>query len=232
MYIAMNNGESKVTQRRRVRSFVRRAGRITAGQQRALRELWPRWGLDESTGGLDLDQEFGRQAPRIIEIGFGDGESLVEMAAANPDLDFVGIEVHEPGIGHCLLLLEAASLPNVRLIGQDAIEVLENWLRPQSIDRVQLFFPDPWPKKRHHKRRIIQPGFIALVRRVLQPGGVLQVATDWANYAEHIEEIMRQEPDFERLEVDIDRPATKFERRGQRLGHEIIDLTYRLAAAE
>ncbi|MDJ0926171.1 MAG: tRNA (guanosine(46)-N7)-methyltransferase TrmB [Gammaproteobacteria bacterium] len=227
----MNSGEDKITHPRRVRSFVRRAGRVTAGQQRALRELWPRWGLDEVSDELDLDAIFGRQAPRVVEIGFGDGESLVAMAAANPELDFVGIEVHEPGVGHCLLQLDAANLSNLRLIRHDAIEVLAGWLPAQSIDRVQLFFPDPWPKKRHHKRRIVQPGFIALLRRILKPGGVMQVATDWANYAEHIEDVMRQETDFERIAIDSGRLETKFERRGQRLGHDIVDLSYRLASA-
>ena len=227
----MNAGEDKIPHRRRVRSFVRRAGRVTAGQERALRELWPSWGLNEPVGELDLLEVFGRQVPTIVEIGFGDGESLVATAAANPDLDFIGIEVHEPGVGHCLLQLDAADLGNLRLIRHDAVEALENWLPAQSVDRVQLFFPDPWPKKRHHKRRIIQPGFIALLRRVLKPGGVLHVATDWANYAEHIEEVMRHESDFERIEDDAERLATKFERRGQRLGHDIFDLSYRWAPA-
>ena len=214
-------------EQRRVRSFVRRAGRVTAGQQRALTELWPRWGLEKPAGMLDLDAIFGRQAPRILEIGFGDGEVLLAMATEQPEADWLGIEVHEPGVGHCLLGLERAGLENVRLIREDAMEVLQDWLAPASLDRVNLFFPDPWPKKRHHKRRIVQSLFLDLVAKRLKSGGLLHLATDWAPYAEHMEELLGQNPEFVSLPGPADRPDTKFQRRGERLGHAIRDLRYR-----
>ena len=214
---------------RRVRSFVRRAGRITTGQQRALDELWPRWGVERPAGSLDLDKLFGRQAPRVLEIGIGDGEVLLTMAGQHPDQDFLGAEVHEPGIGHCLLGIEKAGLTNVRLIRQDAIVVLRDWLPDSCLDRVNLFFPDPWPKKRHHKRRIVQASFLSLLARRLKSGGLLHMATDWAPYAEHMEEMLATSAQFEPLSDAGDRPPTKFERRGKRLGHEIRDLRYRRA---
>ena len=210
-----------------MRSFVRRAGRVTAGQQRALAELWPRWGVEKPAAALDLDRLFGRQAPRVMEIGFGNGDVLVSMAAGYPEQDFLGVEVHEPGVGHCLLGLERAGLTNVRLIREDAIVVLQDWLAPACLDRVNLFFPDPWPKKRHHKRRIVQPTFLALVAARLKPDGLLHMATDWAPYAEHMEEVLAVSADFAPAAGTGDRPPTKFERRGERLGHEIRDLRYR-----
>jgi tRNA (guanine-N7-)-methyltransferase len=213
---------------RRVRSFVRRAGRTTAGQQRALAQLWPKWGLEEPPDPLDLDQVFARSAPRTLEIGFGDGDVLVAMASAAPQHDFVGVEVHEPGVGHCLLGLEQAGVTNVRLIRHDAMEVLQHWLPADSLDRVNLFFPDPWPKKRHHKRRIVQPVFLGFVAKALKTGGLLHLATDWAPYAEHMEETLAASADFSRENRGPqDRPETKFQRRGERLGHEIRDLYYR-----
>ncbi|MGI9331280.1 MAG: tRNA (guanosine(46)-N7)-methyltransferase TrmB [Gammaproteobacteria bacterium] len=213
---------------RRVRSFVRRAGRTTPGQQRALAELWPLWGLEEPSQPLDLDQVFARTAPRTLEIGFGDGEVLAAMAEAAPQHDFLGVEVHEPGVGHCLLGLQHASLANVRLIRHDAMEVLQNWLPADSLDRVNLFFPDPWPKKRHHKRRIVQPVFLGLVSKALKNGGLLHLATDWMPYAEHMEETLAASPDFSpEKHGPQDRPETKFQRRGERLGHAIRDLYYR-----
>ena len=213
---------------RRTRSFVRRAGRITAGQQRALDELWPRWGIERPTGRLDPEIIFGRDAPRVLEIGFGNGDTLVKMAAQSPDTDFLGIEVHEPGVGHCLLGIERERLTNLRVIRHDAVEVLEDWLPAGSFDRVQLFFPDPWPKKRHHKRRIVQPEFMNRVAQVLKPGGVFHVATDWANYAQHIETVLGSDPRFLRVDAELPRPETRFEQRGRRLGHVISDLRYRL----
>ena len=210
-----------------MRSFVRRAGRVTAGQQRALAELWPRWGVEKPATALDLDTLFGRHAPRVLEIGFGNGDVLVSMAARYPAQDFLGVEVHEPGVGHCLLGLERAGLTNVRLIREDAIVVLQDWLAPACLDRVNLFFPDPWPKKRHHKRRIVQPTFLALVAARLKPDGLLHMATDWAPYAEHMEEVLAVSADFAPAAGTSDRPPTKFERRGERLGHEIRDLRYR-----
>jgi tRNA (guanine-N7-)-methyltransferase len=216
---------------RTVRSFVLRAGRITAAQRRALTDLWPAWGVEFSPAPLDLDRVFGRRAPRVLEIGFGDGELLAELAARHPDQDFLGIEVHEPGVGHCLLLIERLGLTNVRLIRHDAVEVLRQQLPDGSIARLNLFFPDPWPKKRHHKRRIVQREFVGLISRKLQTGGLFHLATDWAPYAEHIDEVMAAAPEFESLEHDRDRPRTKFERRGERLGHEAAERLYRRLAA-
>ena len=218
---------NRETGRRRVRSFVRRAGRVTAGQQRALAELWPRWGIGTPGAPLDLDAVFGRVAPRVMEIGIGDGEVLLTMASREPAWDFLGVEVHEPGLGHCLLGLEKTGLENVRLVREDAMVVLQDWLRPECLDRINLFFPDPWPKKRHHKRRIVQPVFVELAARVLRPGGLLHMATDWAPYVEHMEETLAASAAFAAVEEASDRPPTKFERRGERLGHQIRDLRYR-----
>ncbi|HSG59418.1 MAG TPA: tRNA (guanosine(46)-N7)-methyltransferase TrmB [Woeseiaceae bacterium] len=217
-------------QRRPIRSFVRRAGRLTASQQRALDELWPRWGVDCAATALDLDALFGRHAPRVLEIGFGNGESLVRQAADHPEQDFIGIEVHEPGVGHCLLAIRDAGISNLRLISHDALDVLTRQIPPASLARINLYFPDPWPKKRHHKRRILQPSFVELCADRLISGGALHIATDWANYAEHIDETMAGSGRFtcdERREhggdQPLDRPVTKFERRGLRLGHRIWD---------
>ena len=222
------------TKKRTIRSFVRRAGRITTSQQRALDELWPRYGLDYSDEPLDFEAVFGRKAPVVIEIGFGNGETFVEQAAANPDRDYLGIEVHEPGVGHCLLKVEEAGIDNVRVIAHDAIEVLGNQVPPASISRLNLYFPDPWPKKRHHKRRIVQDAFVELVADRLVVGGTFNIATDWANYAEHIDEVLSRSVRFrciERREHDgeapFDRPQTKFERRGLRKGHRICDRCFR-----
>ena len=218
------------TRQRRVRSFVRRAGRLTSSQQRALDEDWPTFGIAFTPEPLQLDEAFGRRAPRILEIGFGNGETLVQQASEDPDRDYLGIEVHDPGIGHCLIAARQAGVSNLRLIAHDAIEVLEDQLPPQSLQRINLYFPDPWPKKRHHKRRILQPAFLELCADRLEPGGSLHVATDWANYAEHIDDLLGTSSDFrcgERREhagdAPLDRPQTKFERRGLRKGHRIWD---------
>ena len=223
-------GKNGNPRHRSVRSFVRRAGRLTASQERALEELWPRYGLDYEAAVIDLDAVFGRSAPRVLEIGFGNGDTLVEQAAAAPDMDFLGIEVHEPGIGHCLIAARRADLANLRLINHDAIEVLETQIPPGSLARINLYFPDPWPKKRHHKRRIVQPRFLELCATRLQAGGSLHVATDWAGYAEHIDEVLEASPLFtcgERREHEgdrpLERPVTKFERRGLRRSHRIWD---------
>ncbi len=214
--------------RRPVRSFVRRAGRMTAAQKRALEELWPSYGIDYSTRELDLDRVFGRSARRTLEIGFGNGELMTDMAADRPDLDFLGIEVHEPGVGHCLLALAKRGLTNVRLIRHDAVEVLAHQVPDAALDRVNLFFPDPWPKKRHHKRRIVQPEFVALLARKIAPGGLFHVATDWTNYAEHIEETLNDCTAFEPADgAASQRPETRFELRGKRLGHDIWERLYR-----
>jgi tRNA (guanine-N7-)-methyltransferase len=222
-----NNGKR---QRRTVRSFVRRTGRVTPGQVRALTELWPQFGIDYTPTSLRFEDTFGRKAPVVLEVGFGNGESLVSQAAANPDLDYVGIEVHEPGVGHCMIHANNALLKNLRVICQDAIDVLQNQIPEHSICRVNLYFPDPWPKKKHHKRRIIQPSFLKLIADTLETDGNLHIATDWENYAEHIDEILGQSGLFrvaERREHAgdnaLDRPGTRFERRGLKKGHKIFD---------
>ena len=216
--------------RRTVRSFVRRAGRLTESQKRALTELAPAYLVDYSTDLLSFAEIFGREAPVVLEIGFGNGETLVEQAAQNPDKNFVGIEVHEPGVGHCLLKAKAAGLTNFRVIMHDAVEVLANQVPPASLDRLNLYFPDPWPKKRHHKRRIVQLPFLDLVADRLVPGGSFNVATDWENYAEDIEAKVSESGRFRCADKRVhggdeplDRPGTKFERRGLRHGHRIWD---------
>ncbi len=217
---------------RRIRSFVRREGRITAGQQRALKELWPRFGLETGTR-LDLNAVFGRHAPRILEIGFGNGAALASMAENAPECDFIGIEVHRPGIGRLLLELESRGLVNVRIFREDAVQVLRDCIPDSSLNRLLLFFPDPWHKKRHHKRRIVQPAFLELVARKLMPGGILHMATDWENYAEHMLALGDASLAFRncagtgRYSARPDyRPVTKFEQRGQRLGHGVWDLLF------
>lgn len=221
-------GEPSPAGHRAVRSFVLRAGRITVAQRRALDELWPRWGLAFTPQPLDLDRVFGRHAPRVLEIGFGDGEVLADMAHGDPASDFLGVEVHEPGVGHCLLLAERLGLANLRLLRHDAVEVLRAQVPDGALARVNLFFPDPWPKKRHHKRRIVQPEFMRLVAAKLQPGGVFHVATDWAPYGEHVDAVLAADPAFEPLPSPPgDRVGTKFQRRGERLGHDVWERAWR-----
>ena len=217
---------------RKVRSFVRRPGRATPAQRRALSELLPRYGISAEEGQLDLAAIFGRDARRVLDIGFGDGEALVTNALNNPTVDYFGIEVHEPGIGHLLLLLEKAGSANVRVVARDAADVVP-LIPDASFDAVDLFFPDPWPKKRHHKRRLVQVPFIAEVARILKPGGFLHVATDWADYARHTREVLGESAQLVAVEAaDLrdaplaSRPPTKFERRGMRLGHDVADLYY------
>jgi len=215
---------------RTIRSFVRRAGRLTPSQQRALLELWPEYGVDYSPAVIDFDTMFSRHAPVVLEIGFGNGDTLIQQALESPGMNFLGIEVHEPGVGHCLLKAHDAGLANLKLIKHDAIEVLENQLPPESLQRVNIYFPDPWPKKRHHKRRMIQAAFLELVDSRLKTDGALHIATDWTNYAEHIDEVLGASDRFtctERREHDgdrpLDRPGTKFEKRGLGKGHRIFD---------
>jgi len=219
--------------RRGVRSFVVRAGRMTAAQQRAWQQLWPRYGLETGSAALDLPAAFGREAPRTLEIGFGNGEALLALAAAHPERDFLGVEVHRPGIGHLMLRAEQLGLGNVRAICRDAVEVLRHCIADASLDEVLLYFPDPWPKKRHHKRRIVQPEFVALVASRLRPGGVLRMATDWEPYAAQMLEVASDCPLLRNESADgrfvprpEGRPATRFERRGQRLGHGVWDLAF------
>ncbi|MGB5103319.1 MAG: tRNA (guanosine(46)-N7)-methyltransferase TrmB [Steroidobacteraceae bacterium] len=218
--------------RRSVRSFVVRAGRMTVAQERAWRELWPRYGIEDD-GPLDFGTVFGREAPVTLEIGFGNGESLAALAEAHPDRDFLGIEVHRPGVGHLLLRAEAAGLSNVRIVCRDAVEVLERQVADAALAEVLLYFPDPWPKKRHHKRRIVQGAFVDLVARKLQPGGVFRLATDWQDYAEHMLAVVGACEGLRNLSSSgghaprpESRPLTRFELRGQRLGHEVWDLAF------
>lgn len=218
---------------RPIRSFVRREGRLTAGQQRALEELWPLYGFDLPEDADVLRSWLQTDRPVTLEIGFGNGDALAEMAAREPDRLFLGIEVHRPGVGHLLQLIEQDRLENVRLISADAVEVLREWVPDAVLDRVLLFFPDPWPKKRHHKRRIVQPEFVGLVAAKLRPGGIFHMATDWEDYAQHMLEVMEQAPWFANAAGPGQfsarpeyRSTTKFERRGKRLGHGVWDLIY------
>ncbi len=216
-----------------IRSYVLRTGRITPAQRRALDELLPRWGIPFAGETLDFDAVFGRHAPRVMEIGFGDGATLVELAARTPQTDFIGVEVHPPGIGHCLLGIAARALSNVRVIAHDAVEVLQSQVPAASLDAILLYFPDPWPKKRHHKRRIVQPAFAALAASRLKPGGALRLATDWAPYAEWMLEVLNAEPALVNAAADgrygdgSGRDRTRFENRGRRLGHQVFDFEFR-----
>ncbi len=226
----MTDNDTPARPHRPIRSFVRRAGRLTVSQQRALDELWPELGLEFNPAPLDIESLFGRKAAVILEIGFGNGDSLVAQAAASPGKNFIGIEVHDPGIGHCLIKAREAGISNLRLIAHDAIEVLEEQIPEASLERINLYFPDPWPKKRHHKRRIVQPRFLDLCECLLEAGGALHIATDWADYAEHIDEIFAADARFtctDRREHDgddpLERPMTKFEQRGLREGNRIHD---------
>lgn len=218
---------------RHVRSFVVRAGRLTQAQARALEELWPRFGIELSRTPLDLDAVFGRVAPRMLEIGFGAGEALLAFAQAHPEIDCIGIEVHPPGVGHLLLGIERERLTNVRVIAHDAVDLLSHAIAAASIDAIHVFFPDPWPKKRHHKRRLIQPAFVESLTRVLKPRGDLRLATDWEHYALHMREVLESCPALRNVHGKnefapraAERPLTRFERRGQRLGHQVWDLHY------
>ncbi|WP_028110428.1 tRNA (guanosine(46)-N7)-methyltransferase TrmB [Ferrimonas futtsuensis] len=217
---------------RKIRSYVKREGRMTKGQARAMEVYWPTMGLEHDMGRIDLTQVFGREAPVVLEIGFGMGKSLVEMAAAEPEKNFIGIEVHGPGVGACLMYAEELGVKNLRVYEHDAVEILGDCIPDASLDRVQLYFPDPWHKKRHHKRRIVQPEFIESVRNKLKMGGVFHMATDWEHYAEHMLEEMNEAPGFTNT-ADKDfvprpdfRPLTKFEARGHRLGHGVWDLIF------
>lgn len=219
--------------RRSIKSFVMRAGRMTEAQQRGIEQGWPQFGLNLEQGRLDLDQLFGRSAPRSLEIGFGMGQSLLEMAEKTPEQDFIGIEVHRPGVGSLLNGVLKAGISNLRVYDCDAIEVLDKAIPDASLDRLMLFFPDPWHKKKHHKRRIVQPAFADKVRQKLKIGGIFHMATDWQAYAEHMLEVMNAAPGYRNLSADSswvprpeERPMTKFERRGERLGHGVWDLKF------
>lgn len=217
----------------RIRSFIRRQGRLTPGQEVALDQHWPQYGLEPELD-YDFSQVFGRQAPLIVEIGFGNGDSLAKMAAANPDHDYIGIEVHKPGVGHLLILLTEQGLTNVRVYCHDAIEILEQKIPDHSLAGLHLFFPDPWHKKKHHKRRIVRPSFVDLLNKKLQVGGYFHAATDWQHYAESMLEVLSASEGLKNTSLSQDycerpdyRPLTKFEQRGLRLGHGVWDLIFR-----
>lgn len=220
--------------RRPIRSYVLRTGRMTPAQQRAFAENWQRWGLEYADGALDFDRTFGRSGPRVLEIGFGMGQSLLAMARDAPGTNFVGIEVHKPGVGKLLHGMAEKGVENIRIYCHDAVEVLRDCIPECSLDTVQIFFPDPWHKKRHHKRRLIQPPFVAQLVLRLRPGGVLHLATDWENYAEQMMEVLSAEEGLTNTcgagqfaPRPEHRPLTKFELRGERLGHGVWDLLFR-----
>ncbi len=229
-----DSGADSRRPRAHIRSFVRREGRLTPGQQRALDNLWPRFGVDADEKMIDFQAIFGRSAPITLEIGYGNGESLVQMAMAAPWRDFLGIEVHRPGVGRVLQRIEALGLTNLRTLCADAVVVLKRQIPDESIDRVQLFFPDPWHKKRHNKRRIVSSEWLALVRSKLVQGGVIHMATDWQHYAQQMLVDLSAAEGYENcadnggytLRPDS-RPDTKFERRGRDRGHDVWDLLFR-----
>ena len=218
---------------RPIRSYVIRSGRLTEGQEKALQELWPRYGIEYDVKALQLDSLFPKTLDLVVEIGFGMGSSLLETAIANPQQNFIGIEVHRPGVGKLLAGIAERKLENLKVICHDATEVLANCFPAESIERILIFFPDPWHKKRHNKRRLIQPEFAKLLRQKLKPSGQLHLATDWQPYAEHMLEVMEAAEGFANVNgpgeywPDPDRPETKFEQRGRRLGHGVWDLLYK-----
>ncbi len=225
---------TEVSRRRPIRSYVRREGRITEAQRRALAELLPRYGIDEGEALLDFSAVFGRRAPVVLEIGFGTGEALAAMAKQHPEQDYLGIEVYRPGVGRLLRRLQAEGIANARVLIGDAGEILARRIPDASLAGVCLFFPDPWPKKRHHKRRLVQPSFAALLCRKLAPGGYIHAATDWQDYAEHMMAVFSQTLLLENAvgpgryaERPPERPLTRFEQRGQELGHRVWDLIFR-----
>jgi len=218
---------------RRIRSFVLRGGRLTDGQIRALEDLWPGYGIEPGTGELDFQDLFGNDHPVIMDIGFGDGESTVRMARANPAENILAVEVHRPGVGHLLLELEKHRLSNVRIACADAVEFLQNRVADASLDGARLYFPDPWPKKRHHKRRLVQAAFVAMLQRKIRPGGLLHIASDWTPYAQFMLELLEASAGFRNSAASGGfsprpewRALTKYELRGRRLGHNVYDLLF------
>lgn len=223
----------KPQKRRTIRSFVKREGRLTPAQQRAIDQLWPKYAIDATDASIDLDALFGRQAPKVIEIGFGNGASLAEMAKNQPDHDFLGIEVHRPGVGQLLNQIEQDQIKNLRVACTDAVELLKHSIADNALARLQLYFPDPWHKKRHHKRRIIQPEFVQLLAKKIKADGHLHMATDWEHYAVQMLADVSENKDFHNC-ADTDyiprpdyRPLTKFEQRGHSLGHGVWDLLFK-----
>ncbi|WP_242521686.1 tRNA (guanosine(46)-N7)-methyltransferase TrmB [Motiliproteus sp. SC1-56] len=222
---------------RSVRTFVIRAGRMTPAQEKALEAQWPVMGLELADGELDFEQAFGRQAPVVLEIGFGMGDSLLAMAEANSDTNYLGIEVHTPGVGRLLNNATKAGLKNLRVYREDALEVLKHCIPDASLDGIQLFFPDPWPKKKHHKRRMVQPAIAQSFRQKLKIGGTFHMATDWEPYAEHMMEVMSAAEGYRNVAGEgayspqpEHRPDTKFQRRGEKLGHGVWDLVFERVA--
>ncbi len=221
--------------RRPIRSYVLRGGRLGPGQQRALAELGPRFVLPYAAAPLDFEAVFGRRAPVVLEIGFGMGDATAQVAAAAPERDFIGCEVHEAGVGALLKRIGELGLSNLRILRHDAVEVLRDMVPPASLAGVHLWFPDPWHKKRHHKRRIVQPAFVELVASRLAPGGYLHCATDWQPYAEQMLEVLSAAPSLTNSAAGYApapawRPQTKFERRGLKLGHGVWDLVFNRAS--
>jgi tRNA (guanine-N7-)-methyltransferase len=217
---------------RHIRSFVLRQGHLSTAQRRAVDTLLPRYGIPYVARPLDLDQAFGRSAQKVLEIGFGMGDSTATIAAAHPEIDYLTLEVHTPGVGNLLKLIDAQSIGNIRIIQHDAVEVLRDMIPDNSLDGVHIFFPDPWHKARHHKRRLIQSPFIAKLALKLKPGGYIHAATDWQEYAEQILDVLNSEQQLENTAADYAlrpeyRPLTKFEQRGLRLGHGVWDLVFR-----
>jgi tRNA (guanine-N7-)-methyltransferase len=218
-----------------IRSYVLRQGRYSPAQQRAFEELMPRFGLSYRPAALDFAAAFGRKAPVVAEIGFGMGETTARIAAANPGNDYLAIEVHAPGVGSLLKHIDAGAIANVRIVQHDAVEVMRDMVPPASLAAIHVFFPDPWPKKRHHKRRLLQADFVALAASRLAPGGLLHVATDWQEYAGQVLEVLSACPAFRNTAEDYAprppwRPETKFERRGLNLGHGVWDLLFTKAS--
>jgi len=219
-----------------VRSFVLRGGRLTEGQKRALDEYWPRFGIEKGESLLDFKTLFGNDAPVIMEIGFGNGDATWQMAQACPAENYVGVEVHQPGVGHLLLKIKQHGIENIRIVSEDAVEFLRERVAEESLDGVRIYFPDPWPKKRHNKRRIIQPALIALLASRMRPGALLHMATDWEPYAAYMLEVMQSSDGFVNLSPTGDfcaqpewRPRTKYEKRGEGLGHQVRDLLFKKA---
>ncbi len=219
---------------RRIVSYVRREGRLTKGQNNALNEQWPTFGIEyQEDGKLDFSKIFGNDHPVVFEIGFGMGKSLIEMALADPNTNYLGAEVHRPGVGACLMGIRDHNLTNIRVFNHDSVEILKHMIPANSLSRIQIFFPDPWHKKKHHKRRIIQPEFLEMIAPLLVKGGIVHMATDWQNYAEHMRDVGNACDLFKNMSSNGDyiprpdsRPVTKFEERGLRLGHEIWDLMF------
>jgi tRNA (guanine-N7-)-methyltransferase len=218
-------------ERRPIRSYVLRQGRLTNAQRRACAELLPVYGVPFSRAPIDLDRLFGRAAPKILEIGFGMGESTAAIAQEHPEMDYLGVEVHTPGVGSLLARIAELRLANVRVVQHDAVEVLQHMIAPAALDGVHVFFPDPWPKKRHHKRRLVQAPFVALLASRMKAGAYVHAATDWEDYALQMLEVLRSEPSLANTAPEFasaeSRPQTKFEGRGIKLGHRIWDLVFR-----